>query len=170
MSSRTRLNIFIEPEHAKRLEQLAVHKGVSKSAVIAAALASFLSPDAADQREAALAKRLDRLSHQFDRLERDQSILIETVALYVRYFLTVSVPVPEGQQDAARAQGRARYAQFIEQLARHIQRGRSLVRELREEAVPEPSASSDGSTPPVADGLLSQATPCAATQEEPDGP
>lgn len=140
--SRTRLNIFIEPDHAKRLDQLAaVHKGVSKSAVIAAALASFLSPDAADQREAAMGKRLDRLSHQFDRLERDQSILIETVALHIRYFLTVSLPVPEGQQDAARAQGRARYAQFIEQLARHIQRGRSLVREVHEEVAPDDLAS-----------------------------
>ncbi len=134
--TRTRLNIFIEPDHAKRLEQLAAHQGVSKSAVIAAALASFLSPDAADQREAAMAKRLDRLSRQFDRLERDQAILIETVALYVRYFLTVSLPVPDGQQEAARAQGRARYAQFIEQLARHLQRGRSLVREVHEEVSP----------------------------------
>jgi hypothetical protein len=150
MSSRTRLNAFIEPEHAKRLEQLAVNKGVSKSAVIAAALASYLSPDAADQREAVMTKRLDRLSRQFDRLERDQGILIETVALYVRYFLTVSVPVPDGQQDAARAQGRARYAQFIEQLARHIQRGRSLVREVHEETSPDSSAS-------------------VATQEESDG-
>lgn len=131
--SRTRLNIFVEPEHAKRLDQLAVHKGVSKSAIIAAALASFLSPDGGDQREAAMAKRLDRLSRQFDRLERDQNILIETVALYVRYFLTVSIPVPEGHQDAARAQGRARFAQFIEQLARHLQRGRSLVREVHED-------------------------------------
>ena len=47
--TRARLNIFIEPDHAKRLEQLAAHKGVSKSAVIAAALASFLSPDGADR-------------------------------------------------------------------------------------------------------------------------
>ncbi|TWD86071.1 hypothetical protein FB547_10413 [Variovorax beijingensis] len=107
--SRARLNIFIAPEHAKRLDRLAVPKGVSKSAVIAAALASFLSPDGGDQREAAIAKRLDRLSRQFNRLERDQNILIETVALYVRYFLlptsyfllptsyflTVSIPVPE---------------------------------------------------------------------------
>ncbi|WP_326543667.1 CopG family transcriptional regulator [Pseudorhodoferax sp.] len=146
--SRSRLNIFIEPEHAKRLDQLAVHKGVSKSAVIAAALASFLSPDGGDQREAATAKRLDRLSRQFDRLERDQNVLIETMALYIRYFLTVSIPVPEGQQDAARAQGRARYAQFIEQLARHLQRGRSLVREVHEDLAP--GASTD-SIAPVAD-------------------
>ncbi len=152
--SRTRLNIFIEPEHAKRLDQLAVHKGVSKSAVIAAALASFLSPDGGDQREAALAKRLDRLSRQFDRLERDQNVLIETVALFVRYFLTVSIPVPEGQQDAARAQGRARYVQFIEQLARHLQRGRSLVREVHEDIAPAEfsgSVESADSTAPVAE-------------------
>ena len=152
--SRTRLNIFIEPDHAKRLDQLAAHKGVSKSAVIAAALASFLSPDAADQREAATGKRLDRLSRQFDRLERDQSILIETVALYIRYFLTVSLPVPEGQQDAARAQGRARYAQFIEQLARHIQRGRSLVREVHEEVAPDDLAS-QATTPEQKEGETS---------------
>lgn len=172
MSSRTRLNIFIEPDHAKRLDQLAAHKGVSKSAVIAAALASFLSPDAADQREAALAKRLDRLSRQFDRLERDQGILIETLALYVRYFLTVSVPVPEGQQDAARAQGRARYAQFIEQLARHIQRGRSLVREVHEEAFPDSAGSfgADGITSPASDGPPPEAIPPVPTQEESDGP
>lgn len=138
--SRARLNIFIEPAHAKRLDQLAVHKGVSKSAIVAAALSSFLSPDGGDQREAAMAKRLDRLSRQFDRLESDQNILIETMALYVRYFLTVSIPVPEGHQEAARAQGRARFAQFIEQLARHLQRGRSLVREVHEEI--EPAGSS----------------------------
>ncbi len=138
--TRTRLNIFIEPEHAKRLDQVATLKGVSKSAVIAAALASFLSPDGDDQREAAIAKRLDRLSRQFDRLERDQNVLIETVALYIRYFLTVSTTVPEGQQDAARAQGKAHYLQFVEQLARHIQRGRSLVREVHDDIGPAESA------------------------------
>ena len=138
--SRSRLNIFLERDHARRLEELAVMKGLSKSSIVAAALSSFLSPDGGDQREAAMAKRLDRLSRQFDRLERDQNILIETVALYVRYFLTVSIPVPEGHQEAARAQGRARFAQFIEQLARHLQRGRSLVREVHEEI--EPAGSS----------------------------
>ena len=64
---------------------------------------------------------------------RDQSILIETVALYLRHYLTLAMPVPEHQQDALRAQGRARYAQYSEQRARHIQRGRSLVREIHEE-------------------------------------
>ncbi|WP_296560721.1 CopG family transcriptional regulator [Pigmentiphaga sp.] len=164
---RARLNLFIEPDHAKRLDALAATKGVSKSAVVAAALGSYLSPDAMDQREAAMAKRLDRLSRQFERLERDQSILIETLALHIRHYLTLSTPVPEGQQDAARAQGRARYVQFIEQLARHLQRGRSLVREVHEEVYPEPHGrlAQDGDAPAVRGRPDSEAIPPDPTQE-----
>lgn len=135
--SRYRLNLFISHEHAKRLDELATKKGVSKSSIVAAALASWLSPDAGDQREAAIAKRLDRLSRQFEKLERDQNIEIEALALFVRYFLTVSTPVPEAHQDAARAQGKARFAQFVEQLGRHLLRGRSLVRDVIEELQPD---------------------------------
>jgi hypothetical protein len=135
--SRARLNLFIEREHARRLDELAAMKGISKSSIVAAALASWLSPDSGDQREAAIAKRLDRLSRQFEKLERDQIILIETVALYVRYFLTVSTPVPEAHQEAARAQGKARYTQFIEQLGRHLMRGKSLIKDLHEEISPD---------------------------------
>lgn len=139
--SRARLNLFIEPEHARRLDQLAVMKGVSKSSIVAVALASWLSPEASDTRGVALTKRLDRLSRQFEKLERDQLILIEALALYVRYFLTVSTPVPEAHQEAARAQGRARYTQFVEQLGRHLMRGHSLVRAVGEELQPEPATS-----------------------------
>lgn len=137
--SRARLNIFLEPDHARRLAQLAGMKGVSKSAIIAAALASYLSPDGGDRREAAIAKRLDKLTRQFDRLERDQTILIETVALFVRYTLTVNAPIPAAHQDAARAQGRERYQQFVDQLARHLQKGRSLVGQVHEEIFPDQS-------------------------------
>ena len=131
-----RMNVFILPEHARQLDLVAAKKGVSKSSIVAAALASWLSPDAADQREAAAAKRLDALARQFERLERDQNILIETLALYVRYYLTVSTPVPEAHQDAAKAQGKVRFEQFVEQLGRRLLRGRSLVREVVDEIQP----------------------------------
>jgi hypothetical protein len=135
--SRYRLNLFIEHAHAKRLDELAVKKGLSKSSIVAAALSSWLSPDSGDQREAAIAKRLDRLSRQFEKLERDQNIEIETLALFIRYFLTVSTPIPESHQEAARAQGRARFEQFVGQLGRRLIRGRSLVRDVIEELRPD---------------------------------
>ncbi len=93
--SRARLNVYLELRMRSASTELATMRGLSKSGIVAAALASFFSPDGADQREAAIARRLDRLTHQFDRLERDQTILIETVALFIRHYLSVSTPVPE---------------------------------------------------------------------------
>ena len=135
--SRARLNVFLEREHERRLTELATMRGLSKSSIVAAALAAFLSPEGANAREAATAKRLDRLAHQLERLERDQQIGLETLALFVRYTLAVTPPVPEAHQEAARAQGTARFAQFVEQLGRHLQRGGSLVKAVHAEIRPE---------------------------------
>jgi len=135
--SRQRLNVFIEPRHAKRVSAVASQQGVSKSSIVAAALAAFLSPDGQEPREALIMRRLDRLSTGQDRLERDQTILIECFALFIRHHLSITTPVPEAHQDAARAQGRVRFEQFVEQLARHLQRGGSLVRSVWQEVSPE---------------------------------
>lgn len=129
---RSRLNVFLERDHARRLDELATMKGLSKSSIVAAALATYLSPDTAD-RQAMMLRRLERLSRHAERLERDQAILIETVALFIRYTFSVTAPIAESHQEAARAQGRARFTQFIEQLARHLQRGGSLLSDLNQE-------------------------------------
>jgi hypothetical protein len=134
--SRSRINVYLERDHEKRLQDLCTLRGLSKSAVVAAALASFFSPDGANRREAAIARRLDKLTNQFDRLSRDQTILIETMGLFIRYQLSITSPLPEAHQEAARAQGKARFQQFIEQLARHLQRGGSLVKDISEEISP----------------------------------
>ena len=134
--SRTRLNLYLEHEHAIRLAQLAAMKGVTKSSIVAVALTSFLSPDAGDRREATIAKRLDRLVRQFSKLERDQNILIETLALYIQYALSTGLPIPPVHQEAARSLGRERFAQFVTQLGHRLQEGRSLVREVHEEIFP----------------------------------
>lgn len=135
--NRRRMNIFLEPDHAKRLADVAALRGLSKSSIVAAALASALSPDSADQREAAISRRLDKLTRQFDKLEQDQNIAIETLALFIRYYLSVTPMVPDAQQPAAWAQGRGRFAKFVQELGRQVQRGKSLVRDLHEEIYPE---------------------------------
>lgn len=135
--SRRRLNVFLEPRHAKRVTAVASQQGISKSSLVAAALAAYLSPDGTEPREAIVMRRLDRLAAGLERLERDQTILIECLGLFIRHHLSITTPLPEAHQDAARAQGRARFEQFVEQLARHLQRGGSLVRTVWQEVAPE---------------------------------
>ena len=135
-----RLNCYFSADLYDGLDALAHRKGLHKSSIVEAAVASFLSPDAADQREAAFTRRLDRLSRQVERLERDLGISVEALALFVRFWLSVSPQIPEAAKEAARAKGSERYAGFVETLGRRVQKGQTLLREISEDIVPVPSA------------------------------
>ncbi|MBV5262903.1 CopG family transcriptional regulator [Pinisolibacter aquiterrae] len=130
MQTKTRMNVYFEPDLLKRVEALALRRNVSKSAVIEAAVASFLSVDSADRREAAFGRRLDRLSRQIEALDRDQAILGETVSLFIRFWLTITPPLPESAQASARAKGLERFEGFVEALGRRLATGDQFIKEL----------------------------------------
>lgn len=140
-----RLSVYLEAELLDRLEAYAERRGVSKSMIAEAAIASFLSPDAAERQEAALVRRLDRLNRHADRLERDVGIGIEMLALFVRFWLTATPALPEAAQAAARAKGRERYGAFVESLGRRLATGRAFSRELSFDL---PASSGEDTTTP----------------------
>ena len=63
-SMRTKHTFRLPPELASKLADYAARKGVPQALVVEAALASYLSPDGADRLEAALARRLDRMTRR----------------------------------------------------------------------------------------------------------
>jgi hypothetical protein len=140
---RHRMNVYFPPELLKQIADLADRKKLSRSAIVEAAVASFLSPDGADRREAAFAGRLDRLSRQVQRLERNVGIAMETLALFIRFWLTITPPLPADAQAAAQPKGRQRYEGFVEALGRRLQKGQSLLHEIPEDI--------DSHGPPAAD-------------------
>jgi hypothetical protein len=125
-----RLSVYLDPEIMAQLTDLAGRKEQSKSLIAEAAIMSFLTPDDADQREAAFARRLDLLTRQGERLERDLSIAVEALALFIRFWLTVTPSLPESAQTAAQAKGRERFESFLETLGRRLSKGQSLLREV----------------------------------------
>lgn len=130
---KSRLNVYFDTALAAELEALAARRKLSKSQIVEAALAAFLSPDSTDQREAAIVRRLDRLTRAVERLERDVTIGNEAVALFVKFWLTTTPPLPDTMRDAAQAKGRERYEGFVEALGRRLAKGGTLAREVSEE-------------------------------------
>lgn len=128
-----RLNVYFDPSLTAELDALAARHKISKSQIVEAALASYLSPDAADQREAAITRRLDRLTRAIERLERNQTITTEALALFVRFWLTTTPPLPDTMREAAQAKGRERYDGFIETLGRRLAKGNTLTKEISED-------------------------------------
>ncbi len=128
-----RLSIYLDPPIMKALADYSARRDQSRSLVAEAAIASFLSPDAAERQEAATAKRLDALDRRMNRLERDVGIGVETLALFVRHWVMTTPPLPEPAQAAARAKGGERYDAFLSALGNRLAKGPSLRQEVAED-------------------------------------
>lgn len=120
----------LPPDLSSQLADYAGRKRVAQALVVETALASFLSPDGSERLEAALGRRLDRLSRQADRIEHQSEISNEALALFVRFWLTTTPPLPDTALAAAQASGRERYEGFIDALMRRIERGPGFAVEL----------------------------------------
>ncbi len=85
------------------------------------------------QREAAITRRLDKLTRAVERLDREVSIGNEALALFVRFWLTTTPPIPEDMQAAAQATGKMRYEGFVAALGRRLAKGKNFSREVSED-------------------------------------
>lgn len=130
MAARTRLNLYFDPALMPQIETLAHRRKVSKSAIVEAAVMSYLSGDSAEQLEAAMSRRLDKLGRQIDALDVDLAVLGETVSLFIRIWLASTPPLPESAQAGARAKGAERFESFIQMLGRRLATGDRFLKEL----------------------------------------
>ena len=134
-----RLSVYLDPAVMNRLAEHAARRDQSRSMIAEAAIESFLSPDAAERQEAATAKRLDQLDRRMTRMERDLGIAVETLAVFVRFWLTTSPPLPEPAQAAARAKAGERYDAFVAALGRRLAKGPKLRQEISEDITDAPA-------------------------------
>ena len=127
---KSRLSVYLDPALMTQLGELAERKKKSMSLVAETAILSLLTPDEADRREAAVVRRLDRLTRQVERLERDLAISVEATALFIRYWLMVTPSVPTDFQAIAQAKGRERFASFLQMLGQRLATGQRVFQEV----------------------------------------
>lgn len=130
MPRKTPLSVYLDPALLRDLDAFAAERRKPRSLVIEAAIRSFLTPDDADRREAVIAKRLDRIVRVLERLERNDGITLEALAMFVRFWLTATPSLPEQTSAAARQKGGERYDRFMEALGRRLANGPSVLKEV----------------------------------------
>ncbi len=130
MTTRTRMNVYFDPELLKQVEALSLRRQVSKSAIIETAVASFLSGDTSDRLEAAMSRRLDKIGRQIGTLDEDLAVLGETLSLFVRFWLTMTPPLPDSAKQSTRIKGNERFEGFMQNLGRRLATGDRFLKEL----------------------------------------
>jgi hypothetical protein len=142
--SKPRLTVYITRPVADCLALACKRPGASASNIVDAALDRFLSPLRDASSDAAQLRRLDQLNRQLAELARTQEILQESLALFIRYYLTITVALPKAEQEPARLIGNQRFEMFLAQLGKRMVSGARLSQDLMERVfAPQPNQDSD---------------------------
>lgn len=134
-AKKAQISVYLDPAVMAQLADYAARRDQPQSMIAEAAIASFLSPDAAERREAIIAKRLDQLDRRMTRLERDVGIAIESLAVFIKFWVSTTPTLPEPAANATRAKAGERYDQFITALGRRLAKGPKLRQEISEDVV-----------------------------------
>lgn len=124
--ARIRHQFKLDQALSARLDELAARPGATKSAIVADAIDAWLNRRGSSELDDRFGHRMDRLTTSLGRIERNTHILIETLALFVRYELAIHAPLANGDS-AGRAIARERFAAFVAQVSRQIASGRRTL-------------------------------------------
>jgi hypothetical protein len=132
MVEKVRHQLFLPKPLSERLEALAAKPGASKSAILVDAVTAWLNRRGSSELDERFGLRLDRMSTALSRIERDGHVVLETLALFIRFELSIQVPLADGDQ-AGRAMGRERFEAFVTQVGRQVAAGKRTIGNLEQD-------------------------------------
>jgi hypothetical protein len=148
---RYRHALYLSEATTQRLQIMAETHLIAKSEILERALKRYLVNESGDQPADRLVLQQESNSRSLRRLERDLAIATELIATFVRYFLTITPPLPGSEQAAARALGQLRFDQVIEDIARRLRTDRSLIARVAAILSESPQATNSDKQQPDAD-------------------
>ena len=126
MTQKVRHQLFLPKPLSDRLEALAAKPGATKSAILTDAVTAWLNRRGASELEERFSIRLDRMTQAIGRVDRDTHVILETLALFIRFELSIQAPLAENDQ-AGRAIAAKRFEAFVQQVGRHVAAGRRTL-------------------------------------------
>jgi hypothetical protein len=124
-----KISVRLSPQVFERLQAAAESQGSTRTAIIEAALDRLLRLEPQCNDDTNVLRQFELVGQKLERIERDLSLVNETVALHARYHLTMAPPMPQAQQRAACILGLERFEAFAAQVAMRVGLGTPLMRE-----------------------------------------
>jgi len=164
---RHRHSLYLSEAMTQRLQIMAETHRVAKSEILERALQRYLANESGPTVDL-LALQQESNTRSLRRLERDLAIASELIATFVRYFLTITPPLPGSEHAAARALGQLRFDQVIEAIARRLRTDRSLIARVAAILNKSPPSTNSDSPQPIASNAPSttDTIPRASNKDE----
>ncbi len=120
--AKPRINLRLSPDIYDRLMDAASPSNVTLGDIVEAALTDYFEAGGTTKSVSMVSDQLDRIEELSVDAEHKIAVLVETVGLFARYWLTATPPLPELDQDAAHALGAKRFERFMGQVVEAVAR------------------------------------------------
>jgi hypothetical protein len=130
--SKIKVTVYLSRMTVDRLNLACKDPTKNKSKLAEKALNTLLDSERDLSHDAGLLRRLDSLGRQVAIIDRHQQVVLESLGLFIRYYLTVTPPLAKSEQEPARAKGHQRFEFFISQLGKRLSGSQTLVSEVME--------------------------------------
>jgi hypothetical protein len=130
--SKKRYTLYLSRPLANKFDAVARVRNGAKSALFEEAMRDSLAPKPMPGLDDGLTLRLNEIGRATKIIERDVALATETLSLFVRYFLTITPPLPMSEQEPARILGHERFEEFVAEIGRRIASDQRLVSEVLE--------------------------------------
>lgn len=134
MSSKVRIQPYIPFRLKDEITKAARAMGVSETDVVIQALEKFFWQEDTSQH---IIKRCNGLQREINFMQRDLGILGETLAMFIRLYLTHTPEIPDSQKETASNMGGRRYEKFLAAVADQLIGTDSLYNQLTQGQVDE---------------------------------
>lgn len=118
--SKARVNLRLSTNIHAELCRRADAYGLTKTAILEAALDHYFNPENANRLEDRVMNGMDLIADRLDHIERGSSLILEAFGQYVFYWLARTDPLPDGEREAAQALAERRFDFFIGQVSRQL--------------------------------------------------
>jgi hypothetical protein len=120
---RIRHQFLLEPQLSEKLDTLSRDPSTTKSAIVAKAVEAFIERRGENDLDRRYGVRLDRLSRDLAHIRRDAEMILESLALFIRFSITLHAhtAVPDKTTQAI---AQERFEKFVEQVGRQIASGK----------------------------------------------
>ena len=132
-SPRKRITPYLPAGLADRLAAYCATADITESAAVEAAVGQYLDDTS---HKTLVQRRLDRLGHAIERLQRDQEIHAEAFVIFVKLWLAYVPAISSEAREAARRAADGRFQEFLGRLKKRV----SAIERLRHLIADEPIA------------------------------
>jgi hypothetical protein len=137
-----RLQSYVEPDFADKVDRFCEATGLSESKLIKSAVAKYID---GTSDWALVQRRLNDIKNAVARHHRDDEFHAEAFAVFVQVWYAHMPQIPEDRKAAARQLGKSQFRDFAEHVASHFTGGeRFLDMRPPEAAAESPEATPDG--------------------------